>query len=147
ISEFLFEVVPPGTDELVRYQFAVKGQRPALLLIVAAILAVFAASGVVGGLIQGFQDSYCFQKGRPFFQNMALSMLLVILLAAPMLGVCGLILFGGLVDRLVMRGLAGGPVFTPPGSFWRWWCQLGRWGGAVGAAAAAPARRAGHVRG
>jgi len=28
ISEFLFEVVPPGTEDLVRYQFAVKGQRP-----------------------------------------------------------------------------------------------------------------------
>jgi len=139
ISEFLFEVVPPGTDELVRYQFAVKGQRPALLLIVAAILAVFAASGVVGSLIQGFQDSYCLQKGRPFFQNMALSMLLVVLLAAPMLGVCGLILFGGLVDRLVMRGLAVDPVFTPLASFWRWMTQLGRWVVAFGAAAAAPA--------
>src|SRR5713101_579767 len=47
ISEFLFEVVPPGTEELVQYQFAVKGQRPALLLITAGVFAVWAASGVV----------------------------------------------------------------------------------------------------
>ena len=37
VSQFLFEVVPPGTEELVRYQFAVKGQRPILLLILAEI--------------------------------------------------------------------------------------------------------------
>ena len=35
ISEFLFEVVPPGAEDLVRYQFAVKGQRPLLLLVLA----------------------------------------------------------------------------------------------------------------
>ena len=38
ISEFLFEVVPPGTEELVRYQFTLKGQRPILLLVLAALL-------------------------------------------------------------------------------------------------------------
>src|SRR6266436_379311 len=35
-SEFLFEVVPPGTEDLVRYQFSVKGQRPIFLLVGAA---------------------------------------------------------------------------------------------------------------
>src|SRR5258708_39735834 len=55
ISEFLFEVVPPGTEELVRYQFAVKGQRPIFLLVSAAVLSIWAGSGLVGSLIQGFQ--------------------------------------------------------------------------------------------
>lgn len=138
ITEFLFEVVPPGADELVRYQFAVKGQRPTLLLIVAAVLATFAASGVVGSLIQGFQDSYGSLKNRPFLQNMAISMLLVVLLAAPVLGACALILFAGVVDRFVMRELAVDPLFSPLASFWHATTQVARWVVAFGTAAAAP---------
>src|SRR5439155_5060041 len=99
ISEFLFEVVPPGTEELVRYQFAVKGQRPILLLVLAALLSVWAASGVVGSLIRGFQSAYGMEYGRPFLRNVAVSMTLVVLASVPMLAACVLILFGAHVDR------------------------------------------------
>src|SRR5262245_11348929 len=114
ISEFLFEVVPPGTEELVRYQFAVKGQRPAFLLILAALLSVWAASGVVGSLLQGFQAAYHIDRRRSFFHNMAVSMALVILSTIPLLAACVLILFGGLIDHFVMRALALDPLLLTP---------------------------------
>jgi membrane protein len=126
ISEFLFEVVPPGTDELVRYQFAVKGQRPVLLLIVAAVLAIWAASGLVGSLIQGFQETYRIRNGRPFLRNMALSMALVLLSSMPLLAACALLLFGGYIDRLVMKVLAIDPIFSPVASFWHVGTQIAR---------------------
>jgi membrane protein len=118
VTEFLFEVVPPGADELVRYQFTVRGQRPVLLLIVAAVLATLAASGVVGSLIQGFHDSYRMTVGRPFFQNMAVSMLLVVLATLPLLVACGLILFGGWIDGFLMRAVTAEPMLTPVAALW-----------------------------
>src|ERR1700733_14498095 len=33
-SRLLFEVVPPGTQDLVRYQLTVKGQRPIWLIVI-----------------------------------------------------------------------------------------------------------------
>jgi membrane protein len=127
VSEFLFEVVPPGADELVRYQFAVKGQRPILLLIAAAVLAVWAASGLVGSLIQGFQETYRIQKGRPFLKNMAVSMALVILSAAPLLAACALLLFGGLIDRVVMRVLSIDEIFSPVAVYWHLATRVARY--------------------
>lgn len=136
ISQFLFEVVPPGADELVRYQFAVKGQRPVVLLIVAAAFATLAASGVVGSLIQGFHDSYRVTKGRPFLENMGVSMLLVVLASVPLLAACGLILFGGWIDRFMMRTVAVDPVFTPVAPIWHMATDAGRWAVAFGGAVA-----------
>ena len=45
MASFLYEVVPPGTEDVVRQLVIVKGQRPASLLIIAVVLAVWAASG------------------------------------------------------------------------------------------------------
>jgi len=118
ISEFLFEVVPPGTEDLVRYQFAVKGQRPVFVLIAAGVFAVWAASGVVGSLLQGFQAAYRIERGRPILHGIAVSMMLVLLSAAPLLAACALILFGGYIDRIVMGALAVDPILTPVTLSW-----------------------------
>jgi membrane protein len=136
ISEFLFEVVPPGTEELVRYQFAVKGQRPILLLVTAAVLSLWAASGVVGSLMQGFQAAYHIERRRSFFHNAGLSMLLVVLSMVPLLAACGLILFGGYIDRWVIAALAGDPLLTPVAFSWRLVSHLARYGVAFGAVVA-----------
>ena len=50
--------VPPGTEDLVIQQFRVSGSRPITLLFVAAIVSIFAASGVIKSLIEGFQSAY-----------------------------------------------------------------------------------------
>jgi len=134
ISEFLFEAIPPGTEDLVRYQFAVKGERPIFLLIVAVALSTWAASGVVRSLMQGFQAAYQIEKGRPFIRNAALSMLLVLLSSLPLLAACGLILFGGYIDRLVAPALAVDPLLTPVTSSWHLVSRLARYGVAFAAA-------------
>lgn len=126
IAGFLFEVVPPGAGELVRYQFAVRGKRPVALLIVAAALAIWAASGMVGSLLQGFQSAYRIRQGRPILRNMALSMLLVVLSSVPLLAGCALILFGGYIDRFVMRLLSIDPILSPVAIYWHWTTGAGR---------------------
>ena len=52
-SRFLFEVVPPGSEELVSSQFAVKGQRPVWLILLAAAFSVWAATGAIVSLMEG----------------------------------------------------------------------------------------------
>src|SRR5437868_1034995 len=42
IASFLYEVVPPGSEDIVRDLFIVRGQRPNWLLAVATLLAAFA---------------------------------------------------------------------------------------------------------
>jgi len=81
--------------------------------VIALALSVWAASGVVRSLMQGFEAAYHIEKGRPFFRNAARSMLLVVLSSLPLLAACGLILFGGYIDRLVMQALAVDPLLTP----------------------------------
>lgn len=136
IAEFLFEVVPPGTEDLVRYQFAVKGQRPILVLIAAGIFAVWAASGVVGSLMQGFQAAYHIQRRRPFFHGVAVSMMLVVLSALPLLAACALMLFGSFIDRAMVAALTDDPLLTPVAFGWHLLSQLARYTVAFAAAVA-----------
>src|SRR5579883_2314840 len=53
LSEFLFEVVPPGTEDLVSYEFKVRGQRPIWILIFATLLSIWAASGAMLSFMEG----------------------------------------------------------------------------------------------
>jgi membrane protein len=136
ISEFLFEVVPPGTEDLVRYQFIVKGQRPALVLITASVFSLWAASGVVGSLMQGFQAAYRIERRRSHIRNMAVSMMLVLLSSIPLLAACGLMLFGSYIDRFVMDALTIDPIFKPVAPSWHLLTRLARYGVAFAAAVA-----------
>ena len=94
ISQFLFEVVPPGSEELVEYEFAVKGQRPIWLIIAATLLSLWAASGVMISLMEGFQAAYRLPAGRPFLKQRLVAILMVFTLALPAVGASALILFG-----------------------------------------------------
>jgi membrane protein len=137
VTEFLFEVVPPGTEELVRYQFTVKGQRPVLLLVLAGILSVWAASGVIGSLMQGFQAAYHVEKGRPFLRGVAISMMLVVFAGVPLLAAIGLMFFGSYIDRYVMQMLALDPLLLSPVTFlWHLLTRVTRYAVAFSAAVA-----------
>src|SRR5262249_21388848 len=58
LQDFLSQIVPPGTEDLVVQQFRVMGARPLGLLILAGLVSVWAASGVIKSLIEGFQAAY-----------------------------------------------------------------------------------------
>lgn len=94
LSEFLFEVVPPGSEELVKFNFTVRGQRPISLLVIATLVSVWAASGAMISLMEGFQAAYRLPSGRPFLKQRAVAAFLVIIAAVPTIGASLLILFG-----------------------------------------------------
>jgi len=101
IAGFLFEVVPPGSEELVRLQFA-GGERPASVLILATLVTIWAASGMMVSLMEGFQAAYHIPRGRPILKQRGVAILLVFTAVLPTIGASSLILFG---DRFQPRVL------------------------------------------
>lgn len=101
LSEFLFEVVPPGSEDLVKFNFTVRGQRPISLLVIATLISLWAASGAMTSLMEGFQAAYRLPSGRPFLKQRAVAALLVLIAAVPTVAASLLILFGTRAETLV----------------------------------------------
>jgi membrane protein len=110
ISRFLFEIVPPGSEEIVMYSFAARGQRPTGLLVFATLLSVWAASGAMTSLLEGFRAAYRIPQGRSFLKERSVAILLVFSAAVPVLGASSLILLGGRSEQWVLMrvGLISG---------------------------------------
>jgi membrane protein len=105
ISRFLFEVVPPGTEQLVLQHFAVYGEPPRSLLVVALLVSLWAASGLVLSLIEGFNAVYRIPTGRPLLTGRLVAVSLVFTSALPGLGASALILFGNRTEFWVVTAL------------------------------------------
>jgi membrane protein len=119
LSDFLFEVVPPGSETLV-YEFTVRGQRPIWILVFATILSVWAASGAMLSLMEGFQAAYRLPSGRPFLQQRGIGVLLVFIAAIPAVGASGLILFGHRAEAMFLSGIG----YTRDGAEMRGWVEF-----------------------
>jgi membrane protein len=104
-SRLVFEVVPPGTQDLVRYQLTIKGQRPIWLIVVATLLSAWAASGAIISLMEGFQAAYLLPSGRPFLKQRGVALLLVVVAALPAIGSSALIVFGGRIEQWMIGRL------------------------------------------
>jgi membrane protein len=111
IERALSEIVPPGSEDLVVQQFRVTGARPVSLLVLAGVVSLWAASGVIKSLIEGFQAAYRVPRNRGFVSGNLIAMALVLLAAAPLLSATLLMIFGGQVESVVMNAMhVGGSV-------------------------------------
>jgi len=134
ISRFFFEVVPPGAKTLVAHRLTAAGEKPESLLVAAVAVSLWAASGVILSLIEGFNAIYRIPVDRPVVRGRLVAMGLVFCTVVPSLGAALLILFGSRVEvwvigRLGMiapdHTLAGGLALAG---------RLVRYGAALGAA-------------
>jgi membrane protein len=98
-ARLLYDVIPPGTEEVVRGLFTVKGRRPTTLLVGAVVLAVWASSGVMMSLMEGFHAVYRIPSGRSFLKERGVAMWLVLVAAIPLLGASALIVIGNRARR------------------------------------------------
>jgi membrane protein len=105
IAQFLYDVVPPGTEDVVRDLFVVHGERPKWLLVVAVVLAAWAASGAMISLMEGFDVIYQIPSGRPFLRQRAVAVLLVLITAVPVWSASALIVFGARLERAAISSL------------------------------------------
>lgn len=105
IARLLYDVVPPGSEDVVRMLFVVHGQRPKALLIGATALAFWAASGALMSLMEGFRAVYKIPDSRAFLKERGIALLLVFTSALPVLGASALIVFGKRGERDVVEWL------------------------------------------
>jgi membrane protein len=127
IETGLSEIVPPGSEDLVVQQFRVTGARPLALLIVAGIISLWAASGVIKSLIDGFQAAYRVPRNRGILHQSWVAMGLVLLAAIPLFGTSLLIVFGGQVERAVLNWMKVDPLLNPLAGIWGWVSRLARY--------------------
>lgn len=102
LSAIVFSVVPPGTEEIVRYNFTQRGQRPIYLLFAAVVLSIWAASGVMMSLMEGFRNAYRIPEGRPFWPQRGMAAMLVVIAALPLVIASALIVLGTRVEIWVL---------------------------------------------
>jgi membrane protein len=126
ISIFLAEILPPGTEEMVLTRFAVQGRRPTSLLVLAVVLALYAASGFMMSLIEGFNNVFRVPAGRPWLKNRGVAALLVFCAALPAIGASALILFGTRTEENLLRWLQAAPAGEPLAAGLLWGAQLAR---------------------
>ena len=127
IERALSEIVPPDSVDLVVEQFRATGSRPLALLIVAGLISVWAASGVIKSLIEGFQAAYRVPRNRGFVRQNAVAIALVLLSAAPLICATLLIVFGNQAQRVVLDWLKVDPVFNPLAPTWQWLSRMARY--------------------
>ena len=103
LTRLLFEVVPPGTQEMIRTNLIEHGPRPALLLISGTVLSLFAASGLMVTLMDGFSAAYRIPSGRSFWKQRAVAILLVFTAALPLILASSLMVFGGRIEAALLH--------------------------------------------
>jgi membrane protein len=124
IEEALSEIVPPESVDLVTQQFRVAGVRHNSLLIVAGLISLWAASGVIKSLIEGFQAAYRVPRNRSFFHQSWVAMALVLGTALPMVLAALLIVFGGQAERAALNWAHTDSLAWA----WEWLSRITRYG-------------------
>jgi membrane protein len=114
IAKFLFEVVPPGTEDLVQYAFTLRGARPNWLIAGAALLSIWSASDVIVSLMDGFQKAYRTPNTRTFWRQRWVAVLLVFSTILPALLASLLLVFSERIEHQVLFWLG----FLVPESIW-----------------------------
>jgi membrane protein len=94
ISAFIRDVAPPQAEELLLSPFPHHGSKPVSLSIFAVVLSIWAGSGAMMSLMEGFQAAYHIPSGRPFFKQRAMAIFLVFIAAFPAIAASALIIFG-----------------------------------------------------
>jgi membrane protein len=127
LTQFLQQVVPPGSADIVINQFRVKGQRPLALLIFAGITSLWAASSVIKSLMEGFHAAYRIPRTRSFVHETGLAIALVLLAVVPIVVASILIVFGSEVEQEVLKLLAVDPILNPVAGLWQLLSRLARY--------------------
>lgn len=127
IERMLQDIVPPGSEDLVVQQFRVSGARPVALLVIAGLVSLWAASGVIKSLIEGFQAVYRVPRNRDFLHSNLTAISLVLLVCTPLFLATLLVIFGEQVEHVVLNVIRVDPLLHPLSLAWRLVSQVARY--------------------
>jgi membrane protein len=120
LARWIFEATPPGSQELLRNFLKSHGERPVTLLVVATLLSIWAASGVMLSLMEGFRAAYRMPYGRPFLRQRAVAAALVLCAAVPVVAASVVMLFGNRAEAAIVYWLG----VVPQGEQLKWGVAL-----------------------
>lgn len=117
IASLLYEFSPPEVEQLLRSWFTERIRHPQSVRVVAVLLSLWAASGVMASLIEAFQAAYEKRDTRGAVRQRVLEIALVLMSLLPAVGATALILLGDQVETEVLRwlGVLGTEEILRPG--------------------------------
>lgn len=127
VTSVFFRVAPPGVEELVRFQVAERGSRPTVLPVAAALLAVWAASGVMISLIEAFHAAYRKPDRRNVFHKRLVAMALVTTTVLPIIGATTLMILGDRLENWLVHTLGFLPASQALEGGLRWLTRIVRY--------------------
>lgn len=94
IAIFVQQIAPPGAEDILLSRLREQVHRPIPFSLFAVGLALWAGSGAMISLMEGFQAAYRIPSGRPFLKQRAMAIFLVLVTALPAVGASSLIIMG-----------------------------------------------------
>jgi len=113
VARFFFRVVPPGTQDLIQQTVFGRGERPLLLPIGGMLLSIWACSGLMATLMEGFHAAYHIPINRSAVRERAMAILLVLAAVVPVVGASALIVFGNRLQGRMMNLIGLAPAGVP----------------------------------
>jgi membrane protein len=123
IERFAQDVLPPSTEDLVLSRLRDQAHRGISLPVIAVIGAIWAGSGAMCSIMEGFQAAYRIPSGRPFLQQRAMAIFLLLIGAIPAIGASSLIIFGNRIEVMTVQWAGISEISTP--LEWAW--KFARW--------------------
>jgi membrane protein len=119
IAKFAQEILPPGTEDIVLSRLRDRAARGITLPAVAIVLSLWAGSGAMASLMEGFQAAYRIPSGRPFLKQRAMAIFLVLIAAVPSVGASSLIIFGNRIEAGFIHWTGVADISAPVELVWR----------------------------
>lgn len=119
IAAFVRDIVPPGTEELVLSRLRERGARPISLPLISIVLSLWAGSGAMISLMEGFEAAYRIPSSRPFLKQRGMAIFLVIVAALPWIGASLVIISGNRGEAAFIHWIGVSDISLPVEIAWR----------------------------
>jgi membrane protein len=119
IAAFVRQIVPPGTEDIVLSRLRERGARPISLPVLSIVLSLWAGSGAMISLMEGFEAAYRIPSSRPFLKQRGMAVFLVVIAALPWIGASLLILFGNRGEAAFIHWIGISEISAPVEIAWR----------------------------
>ena len=119
IATFVRQFAPPGAEEILLARLRDEVHRPIPFSLITVALSLWAGSGAMISLMEGFQAAYRIPSGRPFLKERGMAIFLVLVTAVPAVAASSLIIFGNKGESAIIHWIGISEISGPVEILWR----------------------------